>query len=97
MDPDQKKFLTFLETELTCSGFCKPSLFYFTIDLAAGRPQDTCIDNLMEKLGDDMLIIGIAIFSTGMVMLLMLCCQYPLWCYSSEKYQKELEMSVIRE
>ncbi len=77
-----------------CSGLCKTSFFFFSIDLEKGKPDKTCTIELMNALGDEITLLGYAIFITGGVMFVMLLLQLPLWCYDSEASKLEEEESL---
>lgn len=72
-----------------CSGFCTTELFYLTLDLSFGIPEDTCTNSLYTEFGDDMLALGIAFSASALFMLLMYCCCCPLMCYDKDKHQQE--------
>lgn len=50
----------------------------------------------MDKVSDDILNIGLAFLACATTMLLLLVCQYPLWCYSEEKFKEEIQMDMIK-
>ena len=77
-----------------CSGLCKSSFFFFSIDLEKGKPEKSCTISLMNALGDEITLLGYAIFITGGVMFLMLLLQFPLWCHNSEAGKDEEEESL---
>lgn len=42
-----------LEDAYSCSGMCKPSLFYFGKDLDQGPPEQTCLKHFKELLSNE--------------------------------------------
>jgi hypothetical protein len=38
----------FVEKSYSCSGFCKPGLFYMSRPLSAGIPSNTCLKSFSE-------------------------------------------------
>lgn len=44
------EFIRELEDENKCSGICKPSLFYYGLNIDKGSPKETCLIHLKNTL-----------------------------------------------
>jgi len=87
---DQKKFVRFLEEEYKCSGLCSKSLFYITLPLKEGPPENTCTLSLIESIGDQFTLFGYSLFFTSIILLLVFILMMPLCCYDKEKLEDEI-------
>lgn len=73
------KFITFFEKTWTCSGICEKSLFYYTLPMADGPPQVTCLSYMKEEISNNLTYMGLASVLCGLVMIVTWLCQYLLW------------------
>jgi hypothetical protein len=80
----QKKFISFLEKEYSCSGLCKKSLFFITIDIANGTPKETCTLSLINSVADQLTLFGYTLFFTGCLIFLVFLLMLPLCCFDEE-------------
>jgi len=71
--------LTYFETKYTCTGVCKPTLFYYSIPINKGPPTTNCLSYLKQEIGSSLRGLGIASIVGGVIMGLIWCCQYALW------------------
>jgi len=89
----QKKFLKFLEKTYSCSGLCKKSLFYITLDISNGRPKNTCTIGLINSVADQLTLFGYTLFFTGCLIFLVFILMMPLCCYNEKKLEQELKLN----
>lgn len=95
MTEEQQKLIKFFEGEFICSGLCKPNLFYFSLSIEKGKPIITCVESLMEKVNDDILLLGLVYVSIAITMFCILGCQYPLWCFNKEAFENDKKIKQI--
>ena len=74
------KGLEYFEKKYTCSGFCNTGLFFYSLDVAKGIPEDSCLIYLKAEINDSLLYLGIASIVCGILMCLVFVVQYALWC-----------------
>jgi len=77
--------LTWFENAYTCSGFCNPGLFYYSLDLDEGPPKDACLIHLKREIGDSLTYLGVCSIICGVLMCLVFSFQYMLWCPVEEE------------
>jgi hypothetical protein len=68
------KLITYFESKYTCSGVCKPALFYYTLNLDKGIPSTTCLMYLKTELGSSLSYLGITACITGAIMFCIWVC-----------------------
>jgi hypothetical protein len=66
--------LGYFENKYTCSGACRPALFYYSLDLSKGAPTKNCLSFLKEEIGASLNYLGIAALVCGFIMSLIWCC-----------------------
>lgn len=71
--------LTYFEAKYTCSGFCNPGLFYYSLDLTEGIPTTSCLIYLKTEIGDSLTYLGVTSIICGVLMCLVFAFQYMLW------------------
>lgn len=71
--------LTYFESKYTCSGICKPGLFYYTRKLDLGVPSSNCLLYLKNEIGSSMTYLGITSIVVGGLLFLIWIFQYCLW------------------
>jgi len=77
--------LAYFEQKYECSGICESSLFYYELDLTAGRPKTTCLLHVKEEVEGSLTYLGITSVIIGVICLLIWVCQYSLWCNYTDK------------
>lgn len=75
------KVVTWFENKYTCSGICNTALFYYSLPLSEGIPDETCLTHLKQEIGDTMTYLGVAAVVIGVLAFLVFLVQYCLWCY----------------
>lgn len=65
------KMMGFFEHKYTCTGVCKSSLFYYSLDLAHGVPSETCLADVSTEIKSSMFYIGVPALVTGAVMFMI--------------------------
>ena len=55
------------------------SLFYYGLDSSNGRPTQTCMFYLKEKIENNLSYMGICSFFAGFFVAITWCVQYCLW------------------
>lgn len=73
------KILGYFEAKYKCSGVCTPSLFYYTLDLTEGSPQEHCLTYLKSEIGDHNMYMGVTAIVSGVAMFWVWLFQYCLW------------------
>lgn len=68
------KIISYFESKYTCSGICKPALFYYTLNLNAGVPSTTCLTYFKTEIGSSLSYLGITAIVTGGVMFFIWIC-----------------------
>lgn len=71
--------LSYLESKYTCSGICEPGLFYFSLDVTEGIPDQTCLAYAKDEIGSSLSYMGITSMVCGIVCFFIWLCQYALW------------------
>lgn len=89
--------MKYLEATFDCSGLCQKPLFYLTRPLSDRRPKEACLVKAMSKFTSRLMYIGIGMLLSAAILIMMLSCQFPLWCYSYEKDSEEKEKTQEHE
>lgn len=69
-----------LEDEYDCSGMCKPSLFYFSKDLAVGPPKQTCLLATKKYMSTSSGSFAVTSTMTGVTALFLFFFHFCLYC-----------------
>ena len=74
-------FVSKIENEFKCAGFCAPTLFYFDKPLSQGIPSKTETCSLKQELFMKKEFMNVAFVGVGALPILMclFCWQYCLW------------------
>lgn len=80
------KIMTVLEKNSDCSGACTPALFWFSKSIDT-QPKDACTKALGDELAGDYKIPGFVTIFASIIMLLIFCFQYTLWCDKGDSEQ----------
>lgn len=78
------KVIQYFENKYKCSGICTTALFYYSLDLSEGIPQNTCLTNLKSEIGDSLTWLGACTLTVGVICFLIWMMQYVLWCKFEE-------------
>lgn len=71
--------MNYFEAKYKCSGICKTTLFYATLNLSEGIPSDSCEEPLKTEVRNSFMYIGVFTFITGVLMFLIWIMNYCLW------------------
>lgn len=82
--------LSYFEEKYTCSGICEPGLFYFSLDVAKGIPDQTCLSFAKEEIGSSLSYMGVTSVVCGIVCFFIWICQYALWRRYDDKDVSDL-------
>jgi len=86
--------ISYFESKYTCSGICKSSLFYYSLNLDKGVPTSTCLMHLKTEVTDSIVYLGIASIVVGILTCCVFVVQYSLWRnYSDDANAKPEFMS----
>jgi len=66
--------IAYFEDKYTCSGICKTPLFFYSLDLTKGVPNETCLTHLKSEIGDSMTYLGVTALALGLVMMVIWIC-----------------------
>ena len=77
-----------IEDRFNCSGMCKPSLFYFTRDLAEGPPVDTCLVHMKQFLSSSSRSFATVSVLTGVTALFLFLFHFGLYCRPIESSEE---------
>ena len=71
------EFMTQLETDYKCASMCSVPLFYLTLDISKGKPEQECTKAIIEEVTGKTLVAVICIL-TGVILLCAMVCSFPL-------------------
>jgi hypothetical protein len=71
--------LTYFESKYTCSGICRPGLFYYSLTLDKSFPTTNCLGYLKQEIGNNMAYLGITSIVVGGLLFFIWIFQYCLW------------------
>ena len=54
------EYMQKLEDEFQCSGMCRTGLFYFSRSITEGRPEETCLNKMVNQFTNQALPISSA-------------------------------------
>jgi len=80
------EFYRELEDELNCSGICKPSLFYYSLELENGPTTQTCLIPLREEIFKYADTFGVGSIIAGINALIMFLLHF---CLHQRPYHEE--------
>jgi len=75
-----KQMALYVEKTFKCSGVCKKSLFFYSLDLKQGPPQVTCGEAVMESVVPYATSLGVTILVVGLIQLVMCKSTLLFWC-----------------
>lgn len=75
-----KRMAMYVENTFECSGMCKPSLFFYSLDLKHGRPMHTCGYKVIQAVEPYAIRIGVAILIMGLLLLAICKSTLIYWC-----------------
>lgn len=61
------ELIGFLEKKFSCNGICETGLFYYTLPLDQGSPQETCLTQLSDEIKINATYLGIVLLITGII------------------------------
>lgn len=71
--------MAIVEESYSCSGACESNLFYFTQDVAAGKPTNSCVTPLMDDFAGILGTVGLTAIISGLALLCSWFWSYCLW------------------
>ena len=75
-----------IEKEYKCSGMCTKQGVYYFDNIAAGEPQNECIEKIKSELIEGVIkSCGIAFVAIGNLMTIIWFIQFGLWCRNNQK------------
>jgi len=72
-----------LEAKTSCSGLCRPALFFFTKNIST-TPNVGCINQVLNNAATGYTVPGTITIIASIVMLVIFIFQYCLWCEKKE-------------
>lgn len=82
------KIIRFFEGKYSCSGVCTTGLFFMSLDLSKGVPDETCLAHIQTEIKGSMQYIGITVLLSGVFMFFVWVFQYCLWKkFDSDPYE----------
>lgn len=85
---DELEIYSILEEELSCSGMCERSLFYFSRNITEGAPKQTCLLKFKSYMEFLTQAYGATSILCGMCILVMFLLHFCLYCRPSPEYNK---------
>lgn len=76
-------FISFIENQYQCSGFCSPSLFYLTQSIEKGAPKSGCLAPFVGDMVGYVGNLGEAMVASAVIFFLMIFFVFPVCCYKS--------------
>lgn len=73
------KLVSFFEQKYMCSGMCKKSLFYYSLETTAGRPEQTCVSFVKDEFWANLAPLAITSGASAVIIFFIWCCQFALW------------------
>lgn len=82
-----KPFINFVESKYQCSGMCSSALFYLTVDVTNGPPEQDqgCLYPFAKDFGSIFANLGNTLIASGVFFLFMLILVFPLCCYKNDE------------
>jgi len=65
--------LSYFEKKYACSGVCTAALFYYSLPLEQGPPNQVCLMFLKNEIGSSLIYLGSVSIAGGVVMALIWC------------------------
>lgn len=84
--------LSVIEDKHDCSGFCTPSLFYFTKKVSEGPPKDACLAKLAADIGPSLNGLGNCMVLSGVIFLLLPLCALPICCWRTDDEEEQKDV-----
>lgn len=81
-----RKMALYIEQTFECSGVCTKHLFFYSLPLSKGAPQQTCPEVAFKKITPYAVRIGVAVLVLGLILLLVCKSTLFYWC----RYKKEI-------
>jgi hypothetical protein len=78
-DQTSVKLIGFFEKKYNCSGICKTPLFYATLPMSSGWPQEACLKNIQAEISNSSMYVGVIALIVGILMFGAWVMQYCLW------------------
>ena len=72
-------FADYFEDLYQCSGICESPLFFYSLPLSEGKPDQVCLLHLKDEVQNNLSYMGIASIFAGLVMMFTFIFQYCLW------------------
>ena len=78
------RYIKYIEDTYKCSGVCEQSLFYFSLPLSEGPPENLCFKDVWTDVQTLLLWIGVGPMIAGILIFLSYCCMLPIFSYNRE-------------